>query len=289
MSGKKNDNDEGGSDPAPKGFEKFFRKRNERKEATPEKDSSDKEKKAKEEQEESKEEEGGSDEKEKEKKKKSSSGDESFYQKMRNVYFDPSGGPKPEMWMTLVAALACSYLVVSAEKPRKEVVFMSFLNDYLLKNTIKEIRIKKDRASEVFNHKAEIDTIEGDRLYMVLGSQESFLAKLDQVQRQMGKQPGEFIPVKYVNEEDNAQQTIFKVLMAFLVGITIYQIYKGVMPGAGKAGKGKKGSGSSSSGSNWFGGGNMMGNMTKSKVAIYGEDKKIDVRFKDVAGNENAK
>ena len=32
-----------------------------------------------------------------------------------------------------------------------------------------------------------------------------------------------------------------------------------------------------------------MGNMQKSKVAVYGEDKKIDVRFKDVAGNENAK
>ena len=33
----------------------------------------------------------------------------------------------------------------------------------------------------------------------------------------------------------------------------------------------------------------MMGNMTKSKVNVYGEDKKIDVRFTNVAGNENAK
>ena len=33
----------------------------------------------------------------------------------------------------------------------------------------------------------------------------------------------------------------------------------------------------------------MMGNMTKSKVTIYGEDKKIETRFKDVAGNENAR
>lgn len=29
--------------------------------------------------------------------------------------------------------------------------------------------------------------------------------------------------------------------------------------------------------------------MSKSNVNVYGEDKKIDVRFKDVAGNENAK
>ena len=33
----------------------------------------------------------------------------------------------------------------------------------------------------------------------------------------------------------------------------------------------------------------MMGNMQKSKVTVYGEDKKIETRFKDVAGNENAK
>lgn len=89
---------------------------------------------------------------------------------MRKVYFDPNGNPKPEMWMTLVAALACSYLVVSAEKPRKEIVFMTFLNDYLLKNAIKEIKIKKNRNSEVFAHRAEIDTTDGEKLYMVLGS-----------------------------------------------------------------------------------------------------------------------
>jgi len=32
-----------------------------------------------------------------------------------------------------------------------------------------------------------------------------------------------------------------------------------------------------------------MGNMTKSKVNVYGEENKIDTRFSNVAGNENAK
>ena len=169
MAGKK-DGDEG--DSAPKGFEKFFRKRNERKAASSDTEESKDEKakkEASEEAEESKEKEEESSG-EKEKKKKSAGGDDSFYERMRNVYFDPNGNPKPEMWVSLLAALACSYLVVSAERPRKEIVFMSFLNDYLLKNTIKEIKIKKDRASEVFNHRAEIDTTDGERLYMVLGS-----------------------------------------------------------------------------------------------------------------------
>ena len=61
----------------------------------------------------------------------------------------------------------------------KEIVYMEFLNNYLLKNDIKEITITKDRRSEMFNYRAEITTMAGERLYMTLGSYESFLAKLD--------------------------------------------------------------------------------------------------------------
>ena len=50
---------------------------------------------------------------------------------------------------------------MTAEAPRKEIVFMNFLNDYLLKNQVSEIKISKDRRSEVFNHRAEIDTVDG--------------------------------------------------------------------------------------------------------------------------------
>jgi len=32
-----------------------------------------------------------------------------------------------------------------------------------------------------------------------------------------------------------------------------------------------------------------MGQMQKANINVYGEDKKIEIRFKDVAGHENAK
>jgi hypothetical protein len=64
---------------------------------------------------------------------------------------------------------------------------MEFLNDYLLQNKISEINITKDRRSEVFNFRAEFKTFDGERFYMTLNSYESFLAKLDMVQREMGK------------------------------------------------------------------------------------------------------
>jgi hypothetical protein len=76
---------------------------------------------------------------------------------------------------------------------------MDFLNNYLIKNNVKEIIITKDRRSEVFNYRAEIITMDDKKFYMTLGSYENFLAKLDMVQREMGRQPNEFIPVKYKN------------------------------------------------------------------------------------------
>lgn len=78
-------------------------------------------------------------------------------------------------------------------------------------------------------------------------------------------------------------------LMAGFALLAGWSIYRGVKPPS-VGGKGGKGAANKKSGdSSWFGGMNQMGSMQKSKVAVYGEDKKIDIRFKDVAGNENAK
>jgi hypothetical protein len=63
----------------------------------------------------------------------------------------------------------------------QELVYMDFLNNYLLKNNVREIIITKDRRSEVFNYRAEIITMDDKKFYMTLGSYENFLAKLDMV------------------------------------------------------------------------------------------------------------
>jgi len=63
----------------------------------------------------------------------------------------------------------------------QELVFKDFMNEYLLKNNVKEITITKDKRSEVFNYRAEITTMNGEKFYMTLGAYESFLSKLDLV------------------------------------------------------------------------------------------------------------
>ena len=105
----------------------------------------------------------------------------------------------------------------------------------------------------------------------------------------MGKQPNDFIPVSYVNQTDESMYAFFfNVGMAGLAGFALYNIIKGRQSGnltkkGGKPGQKKEGN-------SWFQGGGMgMGNMQKAKVNVYGEDTKIDIRFKDVAGHENAK
>lgn len=101
---------------------------------------------------------------------------------MKGFFFDPEGGnPKPEGWMAALLAASALYYIINHKKPMKEIIYMDFLNNYLIQNKVKDIKITKDRSSEVFNHRAEIEMTDGETFYMVLGSQESFLAKLDMV------------------------------------------------------------------------------------------------------------
>ncbi len=74
-----------------------------------------------------------------------------------------------------------TYYLLTYQKPMNELVYKDFLNEYLLKNNVKEITILKDKRSDVFNYRAEITTNNKETFYMTLGSYESFLAKLDLV------------------------------------------------------------------------------------------------------------
>ena len=98
-----------------------------------------------------------------------------------SFFFDENNSPKPEGAIMLLMAMFTTYYLLTYRKPMKELVYMDFLNNYLLKNDVKEISITKDRRSEVFNHRAEILTHSGQKYYMTLGSFENFLAKLDMV------------------------------------------------------------------------------------------------------------
>jgi len=64
------------------------------------------------------------------------------------------------------------------------------------------ISIKEDKSSDSFKFKAEIETINGERVHMVLPNVENFLHKLDAAQREMGRSPQHFVPVRYANASE---------------------------------------------------------------------------------------
>jgi hypothetical protein len=122
----------------------------------------------------------------------------------------------------LILAACAGYFLITYRSPMKELVYMDFLNNYLLKNNVKEITISKDRRSEVFNYRAEILTHQGEKFYMTLGSYENFLAKLDMVQREMGRQPHEFIPVKYTNV---SEETFSNIMLNLMLGGLLFAFF----------------------------------------------------------------
>lgn len=127
---------------------------------------------------------------------------------------------------------------------------------------------------------------DGSNIHLVLPQIEMFNMKLEQAQREMGKMPGDFVPIKYSNigDEGEANPALRIAIGACFVGLCIqlYRTLHGKGSSSAKSGGGMMGRGG-------FGGQNPMGQMGKSNVQVYGLDKKIKVRFKHVAGMESAK
>jgi len=204
--------------------------------------------------------------------------------------FNPNNNPKFENWGILALVLFGTIFAMTYSKPAKELVYMEFVNDFLTKNRVKNITIVKDKRSDVFNYRAEILTIEGEKFYITLGSVDNFLAKIDLIQREMGKTPQEFIPLKYSNESDQVNTNlVVNLLVGGLFGLFLYQVIKG-RNNKGSTGSKKSASKSSNSSSGFMGGGfGGMMNVGKSNATVYGVEKNIKTKFKHVAGLDNAK
>ena len=80
---------------------------------------------------------------------------------------------------------------------------MDFINQYLTRNLVKLITIGEDKYNDSFKYRAQIETIDGKQIHLVLPNVENFLAKLDLAQREMGKMPNDFVPVRYASSTDD--------------------------------------------------------------------------------------
>ena len=97
---------------------------------------------------------------------------------------------------------AFGYYLATMGTPSEEVTYIDFINQYLAQNQCTMITISEDKGSDMFKYRAQIDTVDGKKIHLVLPQVENFLYKLDLAQREMGKSPQEFVPVKYANSSE---------------------------------------------------------------------------------------
>jgi AFG3 family protein len=189
--------------------------------------------------------------------------------------------------------MAGAWYILNYKKPTKEILHMQFQNEYLLQNRVKEIVISRDRRSETFNYRADILTHDDQKFYMILNSYESFLAQLDLVQREMGKQPHDFIPVKYSSNNSETAPIVVQFLILGVLAAFAYNIFKNRDGKGMSTGKktGKHPDKEKKGGLFGDGGLNDIFGMSNSRAKQFGgeDGQKIKTRFRHVAGNEGAK
>jgi hypothetical protein len=152
------------------------------------------------------------------------------------------------------------------------------------------ITLTEEKGNSNFKYRAVIDTVTGQKLHLTLPQVENFLHKIDLVQREMGKDVSQFVPLKYAGGDDDEGQARTTLLIALGFGAILTMLYR-TIHGKGGSGTGKTGSKKGPGGGGMMGGGGMgdLMNMNKSGATVFGVDKKIRTRFKHVAGMDNAK
>ena len=220
----------------------------------------------------------------------------SFKGQLNSFFFTPENQPKFETWLIVLLLTAAFSYYLTSRKNSQEITYMEFVNTYLTRNQVKLITIAEDKTNDAFKYRAIIELIDDKKVHLVLPNVENFLAKLDLAQREMGKMPNDFVPVRYASSNDQEGNPMLNFLIGGLFLMLLLQIYRS-MHGKGGSGTGSSGAGKGTGGSGGAGGGfggrgggmNDVFGMGKSNVQIFGVDKKIKTKFKHVAGMEGAK
>jgi hypothetical protein len=125
-------------------------------------------------------------------------------------------------------------------KASTEINFQDLVNNHLTKNTVELITLSENRDNSAFKYRATIKLTDGSTYHMVMPQIENFLYKLDQSQRDLGKDPASFVPVKYgpgIEEMDNKNRLLFTMIFFGL----FFWLYRASHPkGGAKGSHGKK-------------------------------------------------
>ncbi|ODN00746.1 AFG3-like protein 2 [Orchesella cincta] len=179
------------------------------------------------------------------------------------------GGDKM-IFMAVVGTIVLLGTFAYYEMSYTEITWKDFVNIYLAKNLVEKLEVVNKKWVRV---RLGPGAFSEGVLWFNIGSVDSFERNLENSQMEMNIEPSNFIPVIYKTEIEAASLTgILPTLL--IIGFLIYMMRRSAeMMGGGKAGRR---------------GGGIFGSVMESTAKLINSSD-IGIRFKDVAGCEEAK
>ncbi|XP_046391003.1 AFG3-like protein 2 isoform X2 [Ischnura elegans] len=183
------------------------------------------------------------------------------------------GDSERDKWLIIgvVGTVAILGTIAYYEKGYKEIAWKEFVNNYLSKQIVEKLEVINKKWVKV--RLLPGNSVNGSSvLWFNIGSVDSFERNLENAQIEMNLEPANFIPVIYKNEIEASNITgILPTLL--IIGFLIYMMRRSAEMMGARGGR--------------KGGGIFGGVMESTAKLINSSD--IGVRFKDVAGCEEAK
>ncbi|KAI9289216.1 peptidase family M41-domain-containing protein [Umbelopsis sp. AD052] len=174
----------------------------------------------------------------------------------------------------MVPALFGTWLVwrmIAPQENAREMTWQDFRNAFLDKGLVERLEVINRNRVRV-HLRPESQSIQGVSPYVTyyfsIGSIDAFERKLDEAQSELDIPPSERIPVAYKDEVSVASLVLNVAPTILMIGFLIYMTRR-----AGSAGGGSQG---------------IFG-IGKSKAKMFNQESEVTIKFKDVAGADEAK
>lgn len=202
--------------------------------------------------------------------------DNAFKKKMNRITQrtsgSSSGDPEKEKWIlySVAGAIGLVSLLAFYNMSYKEITWKDFVNNYLNRHVVEKLEVVNKKWVRVNLQPGS--SVDGNAtLWFNIGSVDSFERSLENAQVDLNLEPSNFIPVVYKTELEASSFSGFLPTLLF-IGFLLFMMRRSaeMMTGRGRRG------------------GGLFGGVMDSTAKLV-DPKDIDVRFKDVAGCEEAK
>jgi len=192
-------------------------------------------------------------------------------------------GLPPEYWLMVALGLFAGTMLMSSMGSRgQEISFQEFITGFLERGEVERVRVVNKSVAYITRRRGTYSNAEysstdqqsGEReFYFNIGSIEAFERRMEEIQRDMGIEPRDFVPIQYVAETNVGTEILRTLPSLVLIGLLFAYFRNMSSMGGGGGGAG---------GRNIF-------SIGKANPTVVSSPGKIKTRFKDVAGLDEAK